>query len=265
MRILVTRPAAQAEEWVAQLQRSGLDAVALPLMAIAAPQDPVSVRQAWSELTLRRLVFFVSPNAAEWFFLQRDETFSWPPTLQAASPGPGTSAVLRRCGVPSHLIVEPSADAPQFDSEALWAVLQSQTWAMASVLVVRGDGGRDWLAEQLREAGAEVIFVSAYRRTAPHFNAPALALLEAALALPQRHIWFFSSSEAVVNLMEAPQLQALGADWSGGTALATHPRIAESAKAAGFGSVLTSRPTLQAVAEQVRACIQSRDGEPRCE
>jgi uroporphyrinogen-III synthase len=262
MRILVTRPAAQAEEWVAQLQRAGLDAVALPLMAIAAPHDPAEVRQAWTELPSRQLVFFVSPNAVEWFFSQQIEPKAWPASLQVASPGPGTSTVLRRCGVPSHLIVEPVADAPQFDSESLWFALQNQSWVRASVLVVRGDGGRDWLAEQLREAGAEVSFVSAYRRTAPHFDAPALALLEAALALPQRHLWFFSSSEAVANLMDAPQLHAAGVDWSGGTALATHPRIADSAKAAGFGTVLTSRPLLQAVVEQVRACIQSRDGEP---
>jgi uroporphyrinogen-III synthase len=261
MRILVTRPAAQAEEWVTQLQLAGLDAVALPLMAIAAPHDPAAVQQAWTELSTQHLVFFVSPNAAEWFFSQQIEPMAWPASLQAASPGPGTSAVLRRCGVPPDLIVEPAADAPQFDSEALWVVLQNQSWVRASVLVVRGDGGRDWLAEQLREAGAEVSFVSAYRRVAPHFDATALALLEAALALPQRHLWFFSSSEAVVNLMDAPQLHAAGVDWSRGTALATHPRIGESAKAAGFGTVLTSRPTLQAVVEQVRACIQSRDGE----
>lgn len=257
MRILVTRPAAQAEEWVAQLQFHGLDAVALPLMAIAAPHDLTAVRQAWVELPSRQLVFFVSPNAAEWFFSQPIEPTVWPASLQAASPGPGTSAVLRRCGVPPHLMVEPAADAPQFDSEALWAVLQSQSWAEASVLVVRGDGGRDWLAEQLREAGAEVNFVSAYRRTAPRFDAPALALMGTALLQPHRHLWFFSSSEAVVNLMDAPQPRAAWVDWSRGTALATHPRIADSANAAGFGTVLTCRPTLEAVVEKVRACIQS--------
>jgi uroporphyrinogen-III synthase len=261
MRILVTRPAAQAEEWVTQLQRAGLDAVALPLMAIAAPHDPAAVRRAWSELPMQRLAFFVSPNAAEWFFLQQDATFSWPPSLQAASPGPGTSAVLRRCGVSPHLIVEPAADAPQFDSEALWSVLQNQPWTGASVLVVRGDGGRDWLAEQLREAGAEVNFVSAYRRTAPHFSASELAVLEAALAQPQGHLWFFSSSEAVLNLVDAPQLQVLSPDWSHSTALATHPRIADNAKSAGFDPVLSCRPTLDAVVCEVRACIQSRDGE----
>lgn len=276
VRILVTRPAAQAEEWVTQLQRAGLDAAALPLMAIAAPHDPAAVRQAWTELSAKRLVFFVSPNAAEWFFSQQIEAPEptelkiWPASLQAASPGPGTSAVLRRCGVPSHLIVEPAADAPQFDSESLWIVLQKQTWAGRSVLVVRGDGGRDWLAEQLREAGAEVSFVAAYRRTAPHFDAPALALAQAAIALPQRHLWFFSSSEAVVNLMAAPQLHAAAIDWpidrfidwSVGTALATHPRIADSARAAGFGTVLTCRPTLQAVVAEVVAEVVTRGGHP---
>lgn len=263
MRILVTRPAAQSEEWVTQLRRSGLDAVALPLIKIAAPDDLGPVHQAWSELPSRRLVCFVSPNAVECFFSLRTALTAWPASLQAASPGPGTSAVLRRCGVSSHLIIEPAADAPQFDSESLWAVLQSQIWARASVLVVRGDGGRDWLADQLREAGAEVNFVSAYRRVAPRFNAPALVLLEAALALPQRHLWFFSSSEAVANLMEAPQLESLGMDWARGMAVATHPRIADNVKAAGFGTVLTCRPTLEAVVAEVRACIQSRDGETR--
>ena len=31
------------------------------------------------------------------------------------------------------------------------------------VLIVRGDGGREWLAERLREAGADVTLVAAYR------------------------------------------------------------------------------------------------------
>ena len=262
MRILVTRPAAQAEDWVAQLQHSELDAVALPLIEIAAPLGLAAVHQARAALPSQQLVFFVSPNAAEWFFSQQAEPAAWPLTAQAASPGPGTSAVLRRCGVPANLIVEPAADAAQFDSESLWAVLEKDNWSGASVLVVRGDGGRDWLAEQLREAGAVVSFVSAYRRMAPQFTASALALTHAALAQPQRHLWFFSSSEAVLNLMQAPQLQAPRADWSCSTALATHPRIADSARASGFGCVFTCRPTLEAVVAEVRACIQSRDGEP---
>ncbi len=253
MRILVTRPAEQAKEWVAELARAGLDAVALPLIDIAAPQDPAAIRAAWIELPSHQLIFFVSPNAVEWFFLARPQHMAWPPSLQVGSPGPGTSTVLRRCGVPQNLIVEPPADAPQFDSEALWDVLQAQRWAHASVLVVRGDGGRDWLAEQLRAAGASVSFVSTYRRVAPQFSSRSAAVLQGSLAAPQDYLWFFSSSEAVTNLMQLPQLQNRAADWAAATALATHPRIADSAKAAGFGKVLSCRPALDAVVAQLLA------------
>ena len=251
MKVLVTRPAAQAEEWVAGLTRAGLKAVALPLICIAAAQDPLPLRAAWTTLTSHQLIFFVSPNAVEWFFAARPNHQAWPEGLRAASPGPGTSAVLQRCGVAPRLIMEPAADAAQFDSEALWEVLQTQRWEGVSVLVVRGDGGRDWLAEQLREVGALVSFVSAYRRVAPQFSNDNTAVLHSALSAPKAHVWFFSSSEAVTNLMQLPQVQDAPVNWSLTTALTTHPRIALSADAAGFGRVLSCRPTLDAVVEQL--------------
>ena len=258
MRVIVTRPAAQAASWVAQLQGRGIAAAALPLIGIAAPVDPVAVRDAWLALAEKRLVFFVSPNAAECFFSARlEHTHAiWPTNVVAASPGPGTSEVLRRCGVPATLIVEPPADAPQFDSESLWGVLQARSWAAAPVLVVRGDGGRDWLADQLRRSGAQVDFVAAYRRVAARIDGLELALLRAALAAPEQHLWFFSSSEAIDHLCDEFERQAPTAglpDWARAVALTTHPRIAERARRAGFGRVLASRPTLDAVV----ACIQS--------
>ena len=249
MKVLVTRPAAQAEEWVSGLSRVGIDAVALPLICIAAAQDPLPVRAAWAALAAHQLIFFVSPNAVESFFAARPNQQAWPNTLQAASPGPGTSAVLQRCGVPPSLITEPHANAAQFDSEALWDVLKTQRWDKTSVLVVRGDGGRDWLADRLRAAGAAVSFVSAYRRVAPQFSNHSAGLLHAALKTPKAHVWFFSSSEAVTNLLQLPQVQSAPVDWSPATALTTHPRIAQSAEAAGFGRVLSCRPTLDAAVE----------------
>ena len=257
MRVIVTRPAAQAATWVAQLQARQIDAVALPLIGIGAAADADAVRDAWTAVPAKRLVFFVSPNAAECFFAARSQAAAWPAPVQAASPGPGTSEVLRRCGVPAALIVEPPADAAQFDSESLWAVLQKQCWTDAAVLVVRGDGGRDWLADRLRSSGAQVDFVAAYQRVAAPIAGPQRELLQAALAAPEQHLWFFSSSEAIDHLCDACDACDGGSgpspDWARATALATHPRIAERARRAGFGRVLASRPTLDAVV----ACIQS--------
>jgi uroporphyrinogen-III synthase len=250
MRVLVTRPDAQARAWVHALNAGGIDAVALPLIDIGPPADTAAVAAAWQGLDTHRLVVFVSPNAAERFFALRPAAMPWPPTAMAASVGPGTSETLRRCGVPADRIVEPPASSPQFDSEALWGALSAHDWSGASVLVVRGDGGRDWLADTLRSQGARLAFVSAYRRLPPRLDdALRQPLLAAALADPAAHLWFFSSGEAVENLCHA----CPSVDWRDARALATHPRIAQRARECGFGVIHETRPTLAAV----RGCIQS--------
>lgn len=253
MRVLVTRPAAQAADWVVQLQRESIDAVALPLIGIAPAIDASVLHAAWCGLAQRRLVVFVSPNAAEQFFVQRPLGAQWPATLLAGSPGPGTTRVLAACGVPVGQVIEPSADAAQFDSESLWLQLRRHDWQGASALIVRGDTGREWLAQALGEAGAAVDHVGAYRRVRPLFDTSAAALLGAALARPADHLWFFSSSEAIDNLETTPL--AAGAAWTEARALATHPRIAARARRAGFtyDNIAEARPTLAAVV----ACIQS--------
>jgi uroporphyrinogen-III synthase len=146
-------------------------------------------------------------------------------------------------------LVEPAADATRFDSEALWVQVAHEDWAGRQALVVRGEDGRDWLADTLRGRGASVDFVAAYRRLAPQPDAAGLALLAQAQSEPAGHLWLFSSSEAVAHL----QALVAGADWSPSAALATHPRIAAAARAAGFGRVALTAPSPAAVAQAAAA------------
>lgn len=250
MRVLVTRPQPQADEWVQRLREAGFDAVALPLLGIEAAGDPAPVDAAWRALVARApaMAVFVSPNAVEQFFARRPAGVAWPTGVTAAAPGPGTAQALRSHGVAPAWVAQPAADAPQFDSEALWARLRERDWRGAQVLIVRGDGGRDWLAETLRAAGAEVTFVQAYRRGAPQPTAVERARLAQALAAPGGHLWLFSSSEAVGHLRAlAPQ-----AAWHGTTALCSHPRIAEAARALGVGRVHEVRPAFDAIVRALR-------------
>ncbi len=250
MRVIVTRPAAQAAEWVELLTASGMASIALPLIGIAPVTDPAPLRSAWATLSAQRLAVFVSPNAADQFFAQQPQGMAWPAGVLAGSPGPGTTRVLLANGVPAACVIEPAADAAQFDSESLWAQLRELPWRGARVSIVRGDGGREWLADTLRDAGAEVTYLTAYRRTAPVFDTRLVLLLNEALADPAAHLWFFSSSEAVDNLAAAAPAATA---WNRSHAFATHPRIAERARGLGFGRVDEARPTLSAVI----ACIQS--------
>ncbi|WP_374675150.1 uroporphyrinogen-III synthase [Ideonella sp.] len=249
----MTRPRAQGGPWVAKLQALGVDAALLPLIDITPAGDAAALRDWFHSLRAgppapAALVMFVSPNAAQALFAVVAEGSAlpaWPSGTLAATVGPGTATVLRASGVPAESLVCPPADAPQFDSEALWPLLAARrAWHGARVAIVRGDGGRGWLAERLREAGAQVEFVQTYRRAAPAWNADEHALAARALAEPEWHAWLLSSSEALDHL----DTLLPGADWSGSLALASHPRIAERARAAGFGQVQEIRPTPEAVA-----------------
>jgi uroporphyrinogen-III synthase len=192
------------------------------------------------------VVMFVSPSAVERFFALKPAGLAWPIGTIAAGTGPGTRRALLAAGVPATVVLTPSDDGARFDSEALWAVLRDRVrWAGSSALIVRGEGGRDWLADTLLHHGAQVHFVEAYRRTMPVLDAPAQAALQHALAQPAACCWLFSSSEAVGHL---PTL-APDADWSQARALATHPRIAASAQRLGIGRVAQVPPRPEAVAQ----------------
>lgn len=251
MRLIVTRPAAQAAPWVTALSALGHDAVALPLIAIAQPADPAPVQALWQRLGAFDLAVFVSANAVRQFFALAPDGAAWPPGLRAGSTGPGTSAALRAAGIAEADLVEPAADAAAFESEALWDALQARGLQPSRVLIVRGDGGRAWLSDTLHAHGAQVTYCAAYQRQTPVLDGPQRALLQAALATPAAHLWLFSSSEALQHL----HTLAPGADWSRSRAAASHPRIVLATRAAGFGEVLTTASTPASVSAAVTQAL----------
>lgn len=267
VRVIVTRPQDDAGPWVAGLTRPGWAVLALPLIAIAGPSRPeaqAALAACWSGLSPHpqyAVLMFVSGNAVTHFFAARpaDATVDWhaPGAPRCWAPGPGTAEALRRAGVPDQAILAPDPQAGQFDSEALWQVAQPTVMPGQRALIVRGSdaegrsAGRDWLAQQLQAAGVVVTLVAVYERRPPVFSAAQRALAQA--AAHDGSVWLFSSSEAVANLVAAMAADPLAPDWSQARAVATHPRIAEAARAAGFGVVCMSRPNLSAVAASIES------------
>lgn len=244
--LVVTRPRPQCGPWLARLAALGVQAVALPLIEILPARDPQAVQAAWAELPAADLAVFVSPNAVEQFFAQAGAAAAWPAGTLAACVGPGSAQALARHGVPAANIVQPATDAASLDSEHLWQQLQPRrSWAGARVLLLRGDGGREWLAERLAEAGASVQAVTVYHRAGPRFDAAEQAQLGRVLAHPRDHVWLFSSAEAVGHLG--------GLALAGQRAIATHERIADAARAAGFDPVVLARPEPEAVTRALKA------------
>ena len=268
LRAIVTRPGQEADAWVAQSQQHGLAALAFPMIEIVAVPVRAPLLQAWKDLAKYEALMFVSSNAASHFFAARpaDGLALW--QAPGAAPrawvtGPGSRAALMAQGVHPTRIDMPAPTAQSLDSEALWLQVQSQIRAGTRILIVRGDKaseaadasapasatgqGRDWLAVQLQARGALVDYVVAYARKPPQWTAD-----QRAIALQSLHgndVWVWSSTEALGNLLAAFP----GQSWAGAKAVATHSRIAQAARLAGFGKVALARPGLAALCASIES------------
>ncbi len=246
MRVFVTRPEDEARRWVRELRQRGIDALSLPLIAILPATRSEPLRQSWDSLAGYRAVMFVSGNAVRHFFGQRPAGAAWPKQTRAWATGGGTSESLLEVGMAASLVDSPPPQSAQFDSETLWQQVAAQVSPGDAVLIVRGGdasgqaAGRDWLADQLAAAGVRVDTVVAYVRGIPQLDASQLALAQAGAT---DAAWLLSSSQAIAHLQALLPAQ----DWHAARAVATHPRIAQAARRAGFGVVCESRPSVDAV------------------
>ncbi len=275
--VVVTRPAGQSRQLTEALQAAGLDVLSFPLLAIGPVADDEPLRVALTQLPDFALVVFVSPNAVAYALdalaqVQGAASAQWPSAVPVAVVGPSSVAALAERGIvaPACRVIAPagaqSGDAAEsgearFDSEALWSQLEAQSdmpsLAGRRVLILRGNGGRDWLADRLREAGADVLAAEAYRRTVPEPGAMQWQAVRDGLrpgAAPQG--WLLTSSEAVRNLdMLARQYLSPQeiACLKQVQCVAPHARIAEQAKALGFARIL---PAVPGDAGLLAACTQ---------
>ena len=243
--ILVTRPAAQAGKLAGMIADLGGEALCFPLLEISPAEDVAPVRAAGERLEAYALAVFISPNAVEYGLphLLAGRT-GWPAGVQPAAVGPSTVAALAARGVEGAI-----APSGRFDSEALLALpfLQPQRVAGKRALILRGNGGRELLAETLRERGAAVDCVICYRRSPPRDTTLLLDWLRSgrldAIAV--------SSSEGLRHLLDLLDAAARR-QLSGLPLLVPHARIAEQALALGLRHVVPTAPADAGIVESLR-------------
>ncbi|WP_144145142.1 fused uroporphyrinogen-III synthase HemD/membrane protein HemX [Paraburkholderia sp. BCC1884] len=263
--VVITRPAGQSNELIARLAEAGVATLDFPLIDIAPVTDAAPLRAALASLERYALVVFVSPNAVDQAFAHSDAI--WPHALPIGVVGPGSVQTLARHGVaaPAYKVISPSSgtdeESARFDSEGLFAAIDTALGATSlegkRVLIVRGDGGREWLAERLREAGAEVETVAAYRRLVPEPTIGGWARVHELLA-GAPHAWLLTSSEGVRNLNELAH-DHLTADeivqLKRAPLVTPHPRIAQTARALGFDSMTVSGAGDECIARALLAAV----------
>jgi len=248
--VVITRPIAQARLLQEKIARLGRKTILFPLLEISALKDNTALDAALCALPHYALVAFVSPNAIDAAFARLQ---AWPTEVPLAVMGEGSRQALAAHGISAMTTqIYSPADIERTDSQTLLAVLDPVTFAGKRILILRGDSGRELLADALRTAGAIVTQVAAYRRAAPAIDSNGLLWLRQLLYRGCE--WVITSSEALRVLMQwAEQLECrphVDADLEKSvpptdvailqrqTLFVPHVRIAETAKTLGFDNVL---------------------------
>ncbi len=161
-RVLITRPGERAWPLQRALTARGVDVEALDVMRLEALAETPAVRQAWLDFDNFQRVVVVSPFAAHCLADGLDRY--WPqlplgPRFYALGAG-SAQTLNERLDVRVH---QPF-DAQGNTSEALLTLPSLQQLSGQQVLLAAGEGGREWLADELTQRGARLTRLALYRR-----------------------------------------------------------------------------------------------------
>lgn len=191
--IVITRPAAQATSLAALVSSHGGNPVVFPLLEIAPLEDYSAFDRVTAHLAQYDWAIFISINAVENSMPRILQHSTWPASTRCAGIGPTTANALSQFGIANILTPQ-----EKFDSEGLLALPEMQDMRGKKVIIFRGIGGRELIAQTLRERGAEVEYAECYRRFNPQVDAGDLPTLWQNKAL---HAIVVTSSEALRNLL----------------------------------------------------------------
>lgn len=231
--VAVTRPVGQAAHLAELLSRHGAVPVLYPVLEIIDPQDPAALHAAAAKLDHFDLAIFISPNAVERALPTILALRPWPAHLRVATVGRSSEQALAGFGL--HDVIAPSV---RFDSESLLALPQLRSLHGACVVIFRGEGGRELLAETLIARGATVEYVECYRRVMPRHNPSPLLEMWAEGKLDAVTL---TSSEGLRNFLQ--MIGKLGRTWLRKTPVfVPHRRIEEACREAKLQCVITTGP-----------------------
>lgn len=244
--VVVTRPLAQSAPLAEAIAAAGGRPLVFPLLEISAADDHQPLADAVARLGDYALAIFISPNAVDHALPAVLAAGPWPVGLTPAAVGQGTVRSLAVHGVAPCV-----APTERFDSEALLELPQLAAARVSGrrVVIFRGDGGRELLAETLVQRGAQVDCVTCYRRSGP---AAGMQPLLAAWRAGQLDAVTISSSEGLRYLLA--RLDAEGRDFLQKTPVfVPHQRIVDNAKALGLSNIILTGAGDGGILEGLRA------------
>lgn len=172
LRIVVTRPRKQADDFARRLLERGAEVVCIPVIRIEPVEDPSELDRALLQLETYDWLIVTSVNGVEAVW-ERFSALGISPifnTVQIAAIGPKTAAALERQRV------TPTFVPDEYVAEAILPGLGELNGR--KFLLARADLARPALTVALREAGAEVDDLDCYRTVSEQPDRQALIELQ---------------------------------------------------------------------------------------
>ncbi|MDE2431208.1 MAG: uroporphyrinogen-III synthase, partial [Burkholderiales bacterium] len=183
--IVVTRPIEQAREFVKLAPALAGRTEIFSLLEIHPLENRSCVTEMVARLNEFSLVVFVSPNAINAFLRS---VHHWPMAIPIAVMGEGSrKALVANSIFETNAKIFSPRNLLKTDSETLLLELDLTQLSGKKVLIIRGETGRELLADALRSHDIEVVTLPVYRRSAPVFDTFRQQKLR--ILLQQRNLW----------------------------------------------------------------------------
>jgi len=158
LKVLVTRPAEQSHDLIQALRAKGYDVESIPTLMIEQYDPAIIAAPVAKALAESEWLIFMSATAiAAIASLLKDQDLP-----RVAAIGGATSKRLRSEGINVDAVPR-----QEFSSEGLVALPEFYDISEKVITLVRGEGGREWLADELTRRGANVQHLIVYKRHCP--------------------------------------------------------------------------------------------------
>jgi len=160
MRVLIPKAASEQARWQSELKGRDIDICFVDPWQVDVLPETAAMRSSWLNLDINRTVFCVSPTAAQVLVDALDQYWPMPPAgVRWLCNGPRTASVLSQIGL--------KAEYPEsgHTSEDVYALIKPVIKAADRCLIIKGEGGREWLANQLQQQNVHVSTIKCYRRS----------------------------------------------------------------------------------------------------
>lgn len=232
MAILVTRPDERGKQLTDLLNQAGRVALHLPLFTFESGKELESLPKKLNQLNPSDYVFLVSKSAVDFSVKTLKEIgFHWREDLQYFTVGQRTA---QHFSCQSEQSIRYPIE--QENSEGLLALPEMLQLNGKQILILRGNGGREYFSEQAKKRGAIIEIVECYRREPISYNSDEQSSICKRSGVDTLVVTSLETLHALIAF--TPESEQ---DWLKGCKLVTvSARIADVAKSQGWQTVILS-------------------------